>query len=78
MTQRQTGLTFNELLIELIQAVQEMFASSPGQDFPCQSLLVIFPESVAHGFHYAGGRSRNIVKNCIGRETNLPTSALTL
>lgn len=35
MIQRWTHLTLNELLVELIQGVQKMFASSPGQDFPC-------------------------------------------
>lgn len=31
---QQTGLTLSELLMELIQGIQKMFAGSPGQDFP--------------------------------------------
>lgn len=84
MTQHAAALTFKELLIELIQGAQKMLASPSGQDFPSQGLLVIFPGSTAHGFHYAGGRQQgkkrtdNNIVNLYWRETNAPTSGLTL
>lgn len=58
MTQHAAGLTFKELLIELIQGAQKMLASPSGQHFPRQGLLVIFPGSTPHGFHHAGGRNQ--------------------
>lgn len=64
--QHQTELTLSELLMELIQGVQKMFAGSPGQDFPGQSFLVVFSESTPYGFHYTGGQSRNIAKQIQG------------
>lgn len=62
--------------MELIQGAQEMLASAPGQHFPRQGLLVIFPASTPHGFHHAGGD--NNVVNLYRRETSSLTSALTL
>lgn len=59
MTQHQTGLTLNELLIELIQTIEKMLAGSPGQDFPRKSLLVIFSESTTDGCCYTGGQLGN-------------------
>lgn len=78
MTQHAAGLTFKELLIELIQGAQKVLASPPGQHLPRQGLLVVFPGGTPHVFQRAEGGTSNNIVNLYRRETDSPTSGLTL